>query len=141
MLSENFAVRSDGRPLVSIIDEDGWASVADAEVAVLVVDSNSYSGTDGTRFSCTRYGNVIGSRGSVIPVFEQQSESGRVTSRGRSFRAWRSHLRPADRSRRAGPPSRNCARNVTNGWKVVRIVGGKARREGTYSWGLKRIKV
>jgi len=45
----------------------------------LVVDSNSYSGRDGTRFSCTRYGNVVGSRGSVVPLFQAQRASGVVT--------------------------------------------------------------
>ena len=45
----------------------------------LFVQGNSYSGLDGARFSCTRYGNVVGSRGSVIPVFKKQRESGRVT--------------------------------------------------------------
>lgn len=45
----------------------------------LFVQSNSYSGEGGTRFSCTRYGNVVGSRGSVIPVFKKQRDSGRIT--------------------------------------------------------------
>ena len=45
----------------------------------LFVQSNAYSGYDGTRFSCVRYGNVVGSRGSVIPVFAKQRESGKVT--------------------------------------------------------------
>lgn len=45
----------------------------------LFVQSNSYSGSDGTRFSCTRYGNVVGSRGSVIPLFMAQRNSGKVT--------------------------------------------------------------
>ncbi|RLC82176.1 MAG: UDP-N-acetylglucosamine 4,6-dehydratase (inverting) [Chloroflexi bacterium] len=45
----------------------------------LFVQGNSYSGEGGTRFSCVRYGNVIGSRGSVIPVFEKQRENGKIT--------------------------------------------------------------
>ena len=44
----------------------------------LFVQSNSYSGGS-TRFSCARYGNVIGSRGSVIPLFQRQSAQGRIT--------------------------------------------------------------
>jgi UDP-N-acetylglucosamine 4,6-dehydratase (inverting) len=35
----------------------------------LFVASNAYSGTHNTRFSVVRYGNVIGSRGSIIPFF------------------------------------------------------------------------
>jgi len=45
----------------------------------LFVQGNSYSGEGGTRFSCTRYGNVVGSRGSVIPVFKKQRDSGKIT--------------------------------------------------------------
>jgi UDP-N-acetylglucosamine 4,6-dehydratase len=43
------------------------------------VASNSYAGRTGTRFAVVRYGNVIGSRGSVIPVFLQQRTHGRIT--------------------------------------------------------------
>jgi UDP-N-acetylglucosamine 4,6-dehydratase len=45
----------------------------------LFVQGNAYAGGRVTRFACVRYGNVIGSRGSVIPVFLQQKESGRIT--------------------------------------------------------------
>jgi len=45
----------------------------------LFIQSNAYAGGTGTRFSCVRYGNVVGSRGSVIPVFFQQRDQGRIT--------------------------------------------------------------
>lgn len=45
----------------------------------LFVQSNSYAGGRETRFSCTRYGNVVGSRGSVVPVFLQQRHTGKLT--------------------------------------------------------------
>jgi UDP-N-acetylglucosamine 4,6-dehydratase len=45
----------------------------------LFVQGNAYAGADGTRFSCVRYGNVVGSRGSVIPIFQQQCADGKIT--------------------------------------------------------------
>jgi len=42
----------------------------------LFVASNSYTGGDNTSFGVVRYGNVMGSRGSVIPFFIQQKETG-----------------------------------------------------------------
>jgi len=42
----------------------------------LFVAGNSYSGECKTRFSVVRYGNVMGSRGSVIPFFISISDSG-----------------------------------------------------------------
>jgi UDP-N-acetylglucosamine 4,6-dehydratase len=45
----------------------------------LVVQSNAYAAGTSTRYACVRYGNVVGSRGSVVPVFLQQRQTGRVT--------------------------------------------------------------
>ncbi len=45
----------------------------------LFVQSNAYAAGTATRFSCVRYGNVVGSRGSVIPIFIQQRENGKLT--------------------------------------------------------------
>lgn len=42
----------------------------------LFVAGNSYSGYTDTRFAVVRYGNVMGSRGSVIPFFLDQTASG-----------------------------------------------------------------
>lgn len=38
--------------------------------------ANSYSGSNGTRFAVVRYGNVAGSRGSVIPFFQNIISNG-----------------------------------------------------------------
>jgi UDP-N-acetylglucosamine 4,6-dehydratase len=43
------------------------------------VQANAYAGARKTRFSCARYGNVVGSRGSVIPVFLEQRRRGKIT--------------------------------------------------------------
>ena len=42
----------------------------------LFVSGNSYSGGHGTRFGVVRYGNVMGSRGSIIPFFLSIADKG-----------------------------------------------------------------
>jgi UDP-N-acetylglucosamine 4,6-dehydratase len=55
----------------------------------LVVQSNAYAGANVTRYACVRYGNVVGSRGSVVPVFLAQRKSGKVTvTDARMTRFW-----------------------------------------------------
>ena len=45
----------------------------------LFVQGNNYSRPGGCRLACARYGNVVGSRGSVLPIFEAQRASGVLT--------------------------------------------------------------
>ena len=42
----------------------------------LFIAANNYSGEDDIKFSVVRYGNVMGSRGSVIPFFKKKKETG-----------------------------------------------------------------
>jgi UDP-N-acetylglucosamine 4,6-dehydratase len=55
----------------------------------LFVHANHYNLDPVTRFSCVRYGNVLGSRGSVVPLFAEQKINGtiRVTD-ARMTRFW-----------------------------------------------------
>jgi UDP-N-acetylglucosamine 4,6-dehydratase (inverting) len=46
----------------------------------LFIHGNAYvGGVRKTRISCVRYGNVVGSRGSVIPLFLEQKKQGKIT--------------------------------------------------------------
>jgi UDP-N-acetylglucosamine 4,6-dehydratase (inverting) len=42
----------------------------------IFISGNSYSGDHTSRFSVVRYGNVMGSRGSIIPFFNEKKDSG-----------------------------------------------------------------
>lgn len=44
----------------------------------LFIAGNHYSGRKPTRFSVVRYGNVVGSRGSVVPFFRRLASEGRA---------------------------------------------------------------
>ncbi len=55
----------------------------------MFVQANAYAGSKATRFACARYGNVVGSRGSVIPVFLEQRRKGKITiTDARMTRFW-----------------------------------------------------
>lgn len=45
----------------------------------IMTQGNAYSGDSPARFATVRYGNVVGSRGSVIPLFKKQAADGELT--------------------------------------------------------------
>lgn len=55
----------------------------------LLIAANAYAGDRWTRFSIVRYGNVMGSAGSVIPLFRSQRQRGQLTiTDSRMTRFW-----------------------------------------------------
>lgn len=55
----------------------------------LLIAANAYAGDRTTRFSVVRYGNVMGSAGSVIPLFRAQRNRGQLTiTDARMTRFW-----------------------------------------------------
>jgi UDP-N-acetylglucosamine 4,6-dehydratase/5-epimerase len=55
----------------------------------IVTQGNTYAADSPARFASVRYGNVVGSRGSVIPLFKAQAQSGVLTiTDARMTRFW-----------------------------------------------------
>lgn len=64
----------------------------------LFTASNAYVGEHGTKFSVVRYGNVANSRGSVIPLFKEQSKRNHITITDYSMTRFLISLRDAIRT-------------------------------------------
>jgi UDP-N-acetylglucosamine 4,6-dehydratase len=45
----------------------------------IITQGNALAADSVSRFASVRYGNVVGSRGSVVPIFVQQAETGQLT--------------------------------------------------------------
>ena len=55
----------------------------------MFVQANAYARTSDARLACARYGNVVGSRGGVVPVFLEQRKRGKITiTDSRMTRFW-----------------------------------------------------
>lgn len=59
----------------------------------LVISANNIKGSRKSKFSVVRYGNVFGSRGSIVPLFLKQKESNKLTVTDRSMTRFNISLR------------------------------------------------
>ena len=86
----------------------------------IFVQGNAYAAQRQTRLACVRYGNVVGSRGSVVPVFrEQLARDGRITiTDERMTRFW--ITLPAGRRPRAA--------RARATWRAARCSSRRSRR-------------
>ena len=89
------AAMSCGVPRVIALSTDKAVSPANLYGATklcmekLLIAANAYAGDRTTRFSVVRYGNVMGSAGSVIPLFRSQRQRGQLTiTDARMTRFW-----------------------------------------------------
>src|SRR4051794_37106950 len=79
------AAMDNGVPLTIALSTDKAVNPANLYGATklaaekIVAQAGVYAAGTAARFASVRYGNVMGSRGSVIPVFKQQATQGRVT--------------------------------------------------------------
>ena len=85
----------------------------------LFVAGNAYAGGHDTRFAVVRYGNVMGSRGSVIPLFMSLLGQGPSADHRPGYDALHGHL---GRGRRIG------AGMLSTTWKAAKSMSGKRRR-------------
>jgi UDP-N-acetylglucosamine 4,6-dehydratase len=76
------AIEADVRKVVALSTDKASRPISLYGATKLVADklfvaANAESGPEGTRFAVVRYGNVLGSRGSVVPYFRELAAAGR----------------------------------------------------------------